>query len=463
MRRCSSVGSEETERLAALVRSLVAQRTSRAVVVVGGSGSGKSSLVRAGLVPRLVAEGWITAPPVLPGPEPLRALALSIGRAWRRLDAGQRIELAELSERIVEDLDGVAAELLLAAPSTSQGLLLVVDQLEEVFTRASSDAATTFLRLLDQASEAGRSTAVVATLRSEFVGELLAADVAGQVRACQFPLAPLDRARLAGIVRGPARKGRLELSDDLVERLVEDTGTGDALPLLAYVLRLLTERARPGDRISLAQYERFGGVQGALRAQADDALDRAVASTGHGAGEILDALVGLVSLDDAGRPTRRRLARSSVPRDLLDAFDVLVDARLVSSDEVDGETQLAATHEALFTAWPQLADAIASRAERLQLRRRLEQAAAEWERVDHDPSILWRGGPLRAARAPRSMTVAAGRPVSGSSSRRPSPRISRAGVERRTSSPIASDRPRSSSATASWPCFSCSSPPTASL
>ena len=78
---------------------------------------------------------------------------------------------------------------------------------------------------------------------------------------------------------------------------------------------------------------------------------------------------------------------------------MLVDARLVSSDEVDGETQLAATHEALFTAWPQLADAIASRAERLQLRRRLEQAAAEWERVDHDPSILWRGGPLRAARA----------------------------------------------------------------
>jgi hypothetical protein len=388
----------EVDRLAALIRSLTTQRAPKAVVVVGGSGSGKSSLVRAGLVPRLVAEGWWAVPPVLPGPDPLRALTLAIGQAWKRLRPGHQVDLRELSQQVTEDLAGVAAELLLTAPGSKQGLLLVIDQFEEVFTRTSADTAQ-FLAVLNTAAEAGRPTAVVATMRSEFVGELLACEPAGPFRASQFPLVPLDRARLAGIIKGPARKGRLDLSDDLVQRLVEDTGSGEALPLLAYVLRLLTEHAQPGDRIDVHQYEQLDGVQGALRVQADETLARAVAATGHTADEILKAFADLASLDDADRPTRRRIPRSTVPPGLLPAFEMFVDARLVSSDGGQGQPQLAVSHEALFTAWPQLSAVITSQAERLRLLRRLEQSAADWDQAGRESSILWRGEQLRHARA----------------------------------------------------------------
>ncbi len=389
----------EVDRLAALVRSLTTQRAPKAVVVVGGSGSGKSSLVRAGLVPRLVADGWWAVPPVLPGPDPLRALTLAVGQAWKGLQPERQIDLRELSQQVTDDLPGVATELLLAAPGPRrQGLLLIIDQFEEVFTTSSADAAQ-FLNVLDTAAEAGRPTAVVATMRSEFLGELLACEPAGPFRESQFPLVPLDRARLASIIKGPAQKGRLDLSDDLVQRLVEDTGSGEALPLLAYVLGLLTENSKPGDRIDVHQYEQINGVQGALRVQADETLTRAVAATGRTADEILKALVALASLDDAGRPTRRRIPRSAISPDLLPAFKRFVDARLVSSEGGDGEPQLAVSHEALFAAWPQLSAAITSQAERLRLRHRLEQSAADWDRADREPSILWRGEQLRHARA----------------------------------------------------------------
>jgi WD40 repeat protein len=389
----------EVDRLAALVRSLTTQRAPKAVVVVGGSGSGKSSLVRAGLVPRLVADGWWAVPPVLPGPDPLRALAFAVGQAWKELRPERRIDLRELSQQVTEDLAGVAAELLLAAPGSRQGLLLVIDQFEEVFTRTASADAMEFLAVLNTAAEAGRPTAVVATMRSEFLGELLACGPAGPFRASQFPLVPLDRARLAGIIKGPARKGQLVLSDDLVQRLVEDTGSGEALPLLAYVLRLLTEHSERGDRIGVEQYEQINGVQGALRARADETLTRAVAATGHTAEEILKAFADLASLDDAGRPTRRRIPRSAIPADLLPAFEMFVSARLVSSDGGDGEPEIAVSHEALFTAWPQLSAVITSQTERLRLLRRLEQSAADWDQAGHEPSILWRGEQLRHARA----------------------------------------------------------------
>ncbi len=385
----------ETERLASLIRSLSAQRTQRSVVVIGASGSGKSSLVRAGLVPRLLAEGWWALPPVFPGPKPLDSLAFAFAQAWKALQPERPVDLGALAVRVRDDIAGAGAELLLAAPGRRDRLLLIVDQFEELFTTAVSSEVDVFLTVLNQASQVGGPIAVVATMRSEFQGELLACEPAGRLREVQFPLAPLGRARLATIVRGPARKGRLELTDDLVQRLVEDTGSGEALPLLAYVLRRLTEHAGPGARIDVAEYEQIGGVQGALRTQADDALARAVDSTGHNATEILGALVALVSVDGSGRPTRRRVLRAAIAPDRLRDLDIFVEARLLSSDDVDGEPTLAVTHEALLTAWPQMEKTIESQAKRLQLERRLEQAADDWEQAGNEASILWRGEQLR--------------------------------------------------------------------
>ena len=387
----------ETEQLASMVRAQVTQRTAKAVVVVGASGSGKSSLVRAGLVPRLLSEGWWALPAVLPGLDPFGALTLAIGQAFKTLEPERRIDRRELAAQVRDDFAAVVADLLFAAPaSSSEGLLLVVDQLEEVFTRAARDDAAAFLALLDRAAEAGRTTTVVATIRSVYVSELLGSEPAGRLRESQFPLPPLGRASLSRVVTGPAGKARLELSEELVAQLVEDTGSGDALPLLAYVLRLLTEHAQPGDRFGIEDYTRIGGVQGALRQQADAALERAVTATGRTPAEILDAFVELVTVDGSGRPSRRRVARADVAEDLLPAYDVFVDARLLRSDEADGVETVGVAHEALFTAWPSLREALDAQTARLQLRRRLEVAAADWEREGREPSMLWRGEQLRA-------------------------------------------------------------------
>ena len=387
--------SREVAELEALVRGRLTRREPTAVVVMGASGSGKSSLVRAGLLPRLVASGWWVIPPVLPGSDPLAALTFELAGAAK--DLGGAADLRLLRQRVETDLDGVARELLLAAPGRRHHLALVVDQLEEVFTRADPGRAEAFLSLLDQAAEPSSATAVVATMRSEFLTELLASEAAGRLRHNHVTLTPLDRGQLADVVTGPARKGRLYLDEDLVRRLVEDASSGEALPLLAVALNRLTWGVEPGTRVDVGRYEEVGGVREAVRVQADTALARATNTTGLPVARVLDALVALVTLDAAGIATRRRLLRADVPPDVLPAFDVFVDERLLTTDDTGGEPGFAVSHEALFTAWPQLAQAIADNADELRLRRRLETAAAEWEAAARDPSMLWRGEQLRRA------------------------------------------------------------------
>ena len=273
--------------------------------------------------------------------------------------------------------------------------MLVIDQFEEVFTRAARQAAEPFLAVLDRLAQPDVPVAVVATMRVEYTRELLAEPSTGALREHLFPLAPLERAALSTVVPGPARLGRLRLTDALVERLVDDTVSGEALPLLAHVLQQLTGDRRPGDQIDVADYERIGGVQGALHRQADATLTAAEGAAGRPAAQILDVLTELVSIDGEGRRTRRRIPRDAVPAALRPAIDAFVDARLLTS----GEAELTVSHEALFTAWPRLSDAIAGRAEQLRLRRRLEQAAADWEAADREPSMVWRGAQLARARS----------------------------------------------------------------
>ncbi|MGY1620219.1 TIR domain-containing protein [Geodermatophilus sp. SYSU D00691] len=387
----------EVARLEGHLRGLLARREHNAVVVVGASGSGKSSFVRAGLLPRLVRSGWWAAPPLVPGVDPLEALAFSLASAWKELPPGSPRDLRVLRRRLDDDVDGIARELLLAAPGRRHTLLIVIDQFEEVFTHADPAASELFLGLLDRAAEAGRATSVVATMRSEFMTDLLSAEAAGRLRNDQFSLTPMDHGRLADIITEPARKGRLHFSNELVHRLVEDTGSGDALPLLAVALERLTRGAGPNAHLDVARYEEVGGVTEAIRLQADSALAAATRVTALPPSRVLEALVGLVALDASGLPTRRRIRRADVSQELLPALDVFVDERLLTSDDITGEPQLTVSHEALFRAWPELREAITTHAENLRLRRRLESAAADWEAAGRAASMLWRGDQLHMA------------------------------------------------------------------
>ena len=264
----------ETARLVELLQPTLQHGPGRFVAVVGPSGSGKSSLVCGGLLPRLSRSTtqWVPLPPLLPGPTPTRNLAAGLARAFAERSHPRSVEeLAAALEEGPAGLRQLAGELaeLEQNGAGRVNVLVVIDQAEELLTRAGPVEQQAFLRLLTGALGEDSPLWVVASVRSEFLS--MAPDRAGLAEAVDDSLMiePLSRARLAEVIARPAQRAGLEFGPGLVERMVEDTAGGDALPLLAYTLRELCQRAGPDGQISMAHYEDIGGVVGALQHRAD--------------------------------------------------------------------------------------------------------------------------------------------------------------------------------------------------
>jgi hypothetical protein len=354
------------------------------VLVVGPSGCGKPSLVRAGLVPVIADEpDWWTVRPFTPGVDPVGALAREL--------AGSQWTLDEARDRLTGgDLNAVADEVLFTAPGRRRRLLLVVDQFEELLTQTPPERCARFVELLRSAL--GGPVRIVATLRPEFFDQLLLAPAFAALPTRPFPVRPLRRDALGTVIAGPARLAGIGIDDELVRRMIDDTGSGDALPLLAFTLAELANGVRRGGQLSLARYEELGGVHGALMRQADAALEDA-STRGCSREQVIDSLLRLVTVDEEGRPTRWRVPHADLPDAMVDAF---VTRRLLTTDTHNGEAVVEVCHEAFLTAWPPLDAAIRTEATGLRARRAVEQAAAQWAR---DPGRLWERGQLAAALA----------------------------------------------------------------
>jgi hypothetical protein len=303
--------AREVSQLAALLRSPAEQVDVGALLVVGPSGCGKSSLVRAGLVPVMMAEaGWWTVAPVLPGADPVAALARELCAAL--CGVGRDLALSEVRGQLDRDgLTGLADEVLLAAPGPRRTrLLVVIDQLEELLTQTPAVERSRFARLLQPAMR--ECVQVVATLRPEFWDALLLdPELAGlNLGRRPFTVRPLDT--LPVVIEEPARLAGIDIDEGLVARLVADTEGGEALPLLAYTLAELGEGVPRGGRLLMSRYEQLGGVQGALTRQAEAALVEATAVGGRGRDVVVRELLRLVTVDEESHPTRWRLPRSQV-------------------------------------------------------------------------------------------------------------------------------------------------------
>ncbi|MGH3771483.1 MAG: toll/interleukin-1 receptor domain-containing protein [Pseudonocardiaceae bacterium] len=322
----------EVERLAGLVRSPAERAEGAVLLVVGPSGCGKSSLVRAGLVPVMAEEpSWLTLAPILPGADPVAALARELTVAARRL--GLDWTVARVRHQLDDTgLTGLADELLVAA--RARRLLVVVDQFEELLTQTPPGHRAHFARLLHPALSG--PVQVVATLRPEFLDQLLVdADLAALLTHPSV-LRPLHREALRAVIEGPARLAGIGVDEDLVARLVADTDTGEALPLLAFTLSQLAEGVGRGGHLSVARYEQLGGVQGALTRQADAALAEASTASGRGRADIIGGLLRLVTVDEQGRPTRWRVPRDELPEPMARELDVFVARRLLTTDTHNG-------------------------------------------------------------------------------------------------------------------------------
>jgi WD40 repeat protein/DNA-binding SARP family transcriptional activator/class 3 adenylate cyclase len=350
-----------------LVAELVARVSETSLVmVVGPSGSGKSSLVRAGLLPALAAGAL--------GDEPWRSVALCPGAH----------PTAELAGR----LRGVSAG---GAPR-----VVLIDQFEETFTLgAEPDDQVEFIdRLLALSREP--STTVVLVLRADYVGQCAEhAELATHLAGNGVLVGPMRDSELRRTVELPAQRAGLEVEAGLVEVIVGDVaGRAGALPLLSTALAETWER-REGRRLTLAGYRAAGGVHGALARLAEDGYATIPVDARPAAQGILLRLCD--AGDDGAFDLRRRLPLADVVDDNDDngraAFGALVDRRLLA---VDGDT-VEVAHESLMREWPRLRTWLEEDVEGRRVHRRLGDAARAWDADARDPSELYRGTRLDAA------------------------------------------------------------------
>jgi serine/threonine protein kinase/formylglycine-generating enzyme required for sulfatase activity len=373
------------------IRELVDRVRTEAFVVVGGdSGTGKSSLCRAGALPWLAEhDGW-SCVDVIPGRHPVRSLAAALA-AWIGADEA---ELAGLLRATPEAFARVIRRDL-AANSRSRRLLLFVDQLEELLTMAEPGEARAVGIALATLTVRSPSVRVLASCRSDFLSRAAMLPGIGEemARGLYF-LPPLTGERIREvIVRPAAAKGVAFESEELIEALVEQTEHAPGgLPLLQFTLAELWDTHDAGARlIRAASLEALGGVGGALTRHADRLLSGLRADERDAARRILLRLV------TAERTRARRaeaellgereggVERREVERQ---ALEVLVRGRVVvANDAQDGAYEIA--HEALLTSWPTLQGWLQRGAADQEARARVEQAAAAWERMGHGRDLLW--------------------------------------------------------------------------
>ena len=371
----------------------------RLVAVVGPSGIGKSSVVRAGLVPALRAGARPGARPWLvtdmfPGSYPYEELAAALLRvAVKRPD--------DLVEELAQDELGIRRVVKRILPPGS-ALLLVVDQFEELFTlTADEETRRRFLAGLTALADDPHSPArVLVTLRADFLDHPLRYPEFGElVRTGMVAVAAPSEDELAEAIERPAQRVGVRFEPGLVTQIIADVrDQPGALPLLQYALTELFA-ARTGDTLTLEGYIATSGVVGALGRRAEALYDRLGPSAQVACRHVF---LRLVSADPDAQDTRRRVRRRELRQLELEpgAVDEILarygEHRLLTSDRepLSRTPTVEVAHEAILSQWERLRGWIEERREDLLLHRRLVEAVGEWRDAGHDPEYLPHEGRL---------------------------------------------------------------------
>lgn len=376
-------------------------RSRRFTAVFGASGSGKSSLLHAGLIARVGApadtgehagrgagQGEWPVVSFTPGAHPLDECAA-------RLAALADGSAPDLHRQLRDDPRALHLAVLqtLVDAATDTDLLVVVDQFEEVFTLCAEQEREQFLKLLLTAvAEPNSRTRVVVGVRADFYPRCAQhPDLVEALRDAQVLVGPMSTEELSRAISSPAAAAGCTVEGVLLARVVADAaGQPDALPLVSHALRE-TWRRRRGNTLSLSGYEAAGGIHHALARTAEATYQTLSADQQRVARAILLRLVALgEGTEDTKRPVARREFDDGETGTVLDA---LARARLVALDTDTVEL----THEALLTAWPRLRRWIDEDRAGLLIHQQLIDAASAWQREGHDTAHLYRGSRLAAA------------------------------------------------------------------
>ncbi|MEU0965741.1 hypothetical protein ABZ357_10035 [Streptomyces sp. NPDC005917] len=372
-----------TEELEARVRG------NRFVAVFGASGCGKSSLLRAGLIPR-VSGGpapW-TAVALTPGPHPFEACAVRLAALTR----SSAVTLHDDLRTGPRALHLTVLQLLAEQPPDAE-LLLMVDQFEEIFTLcADAEERAAFIAALLTAARAANSrTRVVLGARADFYAACSQhPDLVGAIQDSQLLVGPMTTDELRRAITQPAVQAESTVEGPLLARVVaEATGQAGVLPLVSHAMRE-TWRRRRGNTLTVSGYESAGGITHALANTAETVYD---SFTGPQQRLAQGIFLRLVSLNDGAEDSRRRLSRDELDPGAEAVVDALARARLVTLDIDSVEI----THEALLHAWPRLSGWISEDRAGVLIQQQLTDAATAWEREQRDASALYRGSRLSVA------------------------------------------------------------------
>ena len=405
------------------LRAMRASADRRPLVILGASGSGKSSLLKAGIIPRLRREApaWLPLRAFRPGADPLLNFAEAITRtsadfgapgahgtlkqtllsAWQ---AAEKSSDGELTEEGVQALsvmlDEQASHLRSLANRPNASLLISVDQAEEL-TRsdgASGQALADYLRV---ALNTGNDWQLAFTIRTDSFPELQSHPRFADLKARGYDLRTLPVFRFDDVAEDPAARYGVQVDPALTDALMEDAPGRDALPLLAFALQRLWDQFALSGKLQLADYTAMGGLSGLIEDAAERALcgiepeqrDTALPSGGakkhqteRGAHIFVPALA---DINDEGAAIRRVANWTDFTepeQEMLERFDRW---RLVvrKESEAEGGT-VEVAHEALFREWSRLADWLEPERARLEALRGLKLAAASWGRNDRGGEFL---------------------------------------------------------------------------
>ncbi len=390
---------------------------SRFVAGVGASGSGKSSLVNAGLLPRLEANAissevtgskdWRVVQ-FTPGQSdhPFAALFEGIVKAFEPLRPSP-FEVRRVKNQFVQDMLAdpmtvcdtlIAALEMVNAPAWAEALLFI-DQFEELFTLAKPETVLPFARMLAVVVKQPRLRAVI-TMRHDFAHRAIEIpELAELLNLGSLYLAAPTAGALAQMVKRPAELAALEFDDGLPEQILSDMGSdAGALALMAYTLDELYKIAdqRHDRRLTFADYAALGGVQGAIGKRAEQTF---AALTLENKEELLGQVFReLVEVDERGTATRQRCPSGRFDDEAMTLVRAFTDARLLVMDGVgirNGASETADTptvevaHEALFRSWERLKTWITSAQEDLILLRQVRNAAHDWQSKGRPDYLLW--------------------------------------------------------------------------
>ncbi|MEM9759587.1 MAG: toll/interleukin-1 receptor domain-containing protein [Pseudomonadota bacterium] len=400
------------------LNSLRRTGTPRWAFIQGASGSGKSSLLQAGILPRLARSGagekdWLVLNPFRPGSNPVRSFVGTLATH----PPGNELPIANLrnliahpdTDQAIQGLSDLFDEMRRAAGRKDATVLISIDQFEELLGEGVANAALFLSRLRKLTKDPSERVLVLGTIRSDFLGVFLRHPVAedlGQIAT--FPLGPIPMERVPEIIERPAALAGVRLEAGLTQRIIFDMKSSQALPLLAFTLNRLYEGyGREDGVLEIKEYAtQLKGLHGAVEAAAEEAWSECTRLAGKARGVqeaklsdedehmLREAFLAMVQMGEENQHVRRPAVWDQLPERARTLLEPFVKARLLTHPSVNEGTPVSVeiAHEALFQEWDQLGTWLDEERAFLVWRRRLSRDLEDY------PDELLKGPRLREAR-----------------------------------------------------------------